>query len=68
MKEFIEGDTIFDLVKNDMSVERFLPQIREMAMLDKAAGLCIDYFPTNFVIQNELLYFIDYECNSYMDE
>lgn len=28
----------------------------------------IDYFPTNFVLQNEVLYYIDYECNDYMDE
>lgn len=28
----------------------------------------IDYFPTNFVVQNETLYYIDYECNDYMEE
>ena len=27
-----------------------------------------DYFPTNFVVQNELIYYIDYECNNYMEE
>ena len=32
------------------------------------AGLNIDYFPTNFVVQDELLYYIDYECNSYMEQ
>ncbi len=68
VKEYIEGDTIFDLVKNDIPVERYLPQVREMAMLVKNAGLCLDYFPTNFIVQKELLYYIDYECNSYMDE
>ena len=39
-----------------------------MAELAKAAGLNIDYFPTNFVVQDGLLYYIDYECNSYMEE
>ena len=33
----------------------------------KAAGLNIDYFPTNFVVSGGLWY-IDYECNAYMDE
>lgn len=28
----------------------------------------IDYFPTNFVVQDELIYYIDYECNNYMEE
>ena len=70
VKEYIEGETIFDLVKNGESVAEYLPQVREMAELAKAAGLNIDYFPTNFVVQkqNGLLYYIDYECNNYMDE
>ena len=68
LKEFIEGDTIFDMIKNDISVSDYLPQIREIATLAKNAGLNIDYFPTNFVVQNGLIYYIDYECNKYMDE
>ena len=68
VKEYIDGDTIFDLVKNGESVEIFLPQVREMAELAKAAGLNIDYFPTNFVVQDGLLWYIDYECNKYMEE
>ena len=68
VKEYINGETIFEMVKNDVSVEAYLPQVREMAQLAKNTGLNIDYFPTNFVVQNDLLYYIDYECNEYMDE
>ena len=68
VKEYIDGDTIFEMVKNGLSVEAYLPQVREMAELAKNAGLNIDYFPTNFVVQSGLLYYIDYECNSYMEE
>ena len=68
LKEYIEGDVIFDMVKNDVSVEPYMEQIREMADKAKNAGLNIDYFPTNFVVQNDLIYYIDYECNEYMDE
>lgn len=68
IKEYIDGDTIFDMVKNDISVEPYIEQIRKMADKAKQAGLNIDYFPTNFVIQNELIYYIDYECNEYMEE
>ena len=68
IKEFIDGDTIFDMVKNDLSVDPFLIQVRQMAVLAKNFGLNIDYFPTNFIVQNGLLYYIDYECNNYMEE
>lgn len=68
LKEYIDGDTIFDMVKNDVSVEPYMEQIREMSDKAKNAGLNIDYFPTNFVVQNGLMYYIDYECNEYMEE
>ena len=68
LKEYIDGDTIFDMVKNDVSVEPYMEQIREMADKAKSAGLNIDYFPTNFVVQSGLIYYIDYECNEYMEE
>ena len=68
VKEYIEGETVFDLVAKDVPVSEYLPQVRKMAEQAKAAGLNIDYFPTNFVIQDGLLWYIDYECNSYMDE
>ena len=68
IKEYIEGQTIFELIRENISVEKYLPQVREMAAQAQAAGLNIDYFPTNFVVHDDLLYYIDYECNSFMDE
>ena len=68
VKEYIEGDTVFDLVREGVSVEPYLPQVREMAEQAKAHGLNIDYFPTNFVVRDGLIWYVDYECNSYMDE
>lgn len=68
VKEYIEGETIFDLVKKDISVEEYLPQVREMAANARNSGLNIDYFPTNFVIREHQIYYIDYECNTYMEE
>jgi hypothetical protein len=32
------------------------------------AKINIDYFPTNFIVQNDELYYIDYECNEYSGE
>ncbi|MBR1742378.1 MAG: hypothetical protein IJ733_11050 [Lachnospiraceae bacterium] len=68
VKEYIRGKTVFEYVCDGISVEHYLEQVREMAALAEKAGLNIDYFPTNFVIQDDLLWYIDYECNSYMDE
>ena len=68
LKEYIDGPTIYDLVKNDAMKDMYLVQMREMAKIVYAAGLNIDYFPTNFIVQDEKIFYIDYECNNYMDE
>ena len=68
IKEYIDGPTIFELVKEDKMQDIYLNQVCEMATQAQAHGLNIDYFPTNFVVQDELIYYIDYECNNYMDE
>ena len=28
----------------------------------------IDYFPTNFIVQDDLIWYVDYECNEYMEQ
>lgn len=68
IKEYIEGPIIYDLVKSDALKEEYIVQAREMAATARAAGLNIDYFPTNFVVQNEIIFYIDYECNGYEDQ
>ena len=68
IKEFIDGPTVYDLVKNDALEISHLHQVRQIAALAQRAGLNIDYFPTNFVVQHGLLYYVDYECNEYMDQ
>ena len=68
LKEYVDGPTIYDLVKEDAMKDQYLQQVREMAQQAYDAGLNIDYFPTNFVVQEEVIYYIDYECNQYMDE
>lgn len=68
IKEYIEGDVISSLIEEGRSVENYLSQVIEMATLARRAGLNIDYYPTNFVVKDDLLYYIDYECNTYMEE
>lgn len=68
LKEYIEGETIYELVLQDKMEEDYLKQVRQMCELLYAAGLNIDYFPTNFIVQEKKLYYIDYECNAYMEK
>ena len=63
-----EGPVIFDLIRDGIPADPYIAQVREMAALAEAAGLNIDYFPTNFVVRDGLIWYIDYECNGYMDE
>ena len=68
VKEYIEGDTILNYVQNGISIKPYLEQVREMAKQAKAVGLNIDYYPTNFVVCDDLIWYVDYECNNYMEE
>ena len=68
LKEYIEGPDIATLVKKKLMKENYYSQIEEMAQMLKEQNLNIDYYPTNFIVQNDLLYYIDYECNTYMEE
>ena len=68
LKEYVEGPTIAQLVPCGGVKPEHLEQVRAMCRLLYAAGLNIDYYPTNFVVQADRLYYIDYECNAYMEE
>lgn len=68
LKEFIEGDTIFDIILNDRMKDCYIDDVKEMCRVLYASKTNIDYFPTNFVAKDDVLYYIDYECNDYMEE
>lgn len=68
IKEYIEGDTIYDMVLNDKMEKSYIKQVYEMCNVLYKSNTNIDYFPTNFVVQQGKIYYIDYECNNYMEE
>jgi len=68
LKEYIPGDTIDKLVKEDRMEADYLRQVEEMCSMLYAANTNIDYFPTNFVAFAGKLWYIDFECNDYMPE
>ena len=66
LKEYIEGDTIFDYVLRKEMKQDFVDQVKAMCERLYPANTNIDYFPTNFVVHDGKLYYVDYECNDYM--
>ena len=68
LKEYIPGDTIDVLVKEDRMEEDYFRQMEEMCRLLYPANTNIDYFPTNFVVSEGKLWYIDFECNEYMEQ
>lgn len=68
LKAFIEGDTIYELILQNKMKPAYIEQIHSMCALLYAAHTNIDYFPTNFVVHNEKIYYVDFECNNYMEE
>ena len=57
-----------ELIEKNMLRESYIDQIKNIANLLKEHRLNIDYYPTNFVVKEDKLYYIDYECNEYHDE
>lgn len=68
LKEYIDGPTIEQLAKEKLVKPEYIAQVEEMCRKLYPLHLNIDYYLTNFIVQNGLLYYIDYECNEYSDE
>lgn len=68
LKEYIAGDTIAQIVEHREMKQAYITQIEALCERLYANGLNIDYYPTNFVVRNEELYYVDYECNGYMEQ
>lgn len=68
LKEYIAGQTVAELLKEGRMNPGWLRQVQAMCGRLYPAGLNIDYYPTNFVPCGGTLYYIDYECNTYMQE
>ena len=68
IKEYIEGDAVYEMILKDRPLGKCLRQVKEMCRLLYAADTNIDYFPTNFIMQDGVLYYVDYECNKYMEK
>jgi TP53 regulating kinase-like protein len=68
IKEYIEGKTLTEqLVEKKLYDELFFMALSWEKTLKKN-NMNIDYFPGNFVMNNHILYYIDYELNPYTEQ
>lgn len=68
LKEYISGETMYDVVLRNEVEENQIEQIKDICKKVYDAKINIDYFPTNFVVHESKLYYVDYECNEYKEE
>ena len=52
--------------KENKIKKTYIDQVKEMERLCMLKNLNIDYYPTNFIVnENDEIVYIDYECNIY---
>jgi tRNA A-37 threonylcarbamoyl transferase component Bud32 len=68
VKEYIAGDTLAVLAANGGIDASHIRQILDICGKLYPNRLNIDYFPTNFIVRQGALYYVDYECSPYSDE
>lgn len=68
LKQYIDGKTAYQLVLEDEMKDEYIAQVKDMCKLLYPMSINIDYFPTNFILNEEKLWYIDFECNNYMEE
>jgi len=68
IKEFIPGDNLAQLIADNRLNDNHITQLFNMCKRLYPKNLNIDYFPTNFIEWQGILYYVDYECSQYSDE
>lgn len=68
IKEYIEGELVSDLVKRNIDMKPYIEEVKKMAEVCKQNNINIDYYPTNFIVNDKGMYYVDYECNQYMKD
>ncbi|MGL4656549.1 MAG: hypothetical protein ACRCWM_11835 [Sarcina sp.] len=68
IKEYIEGKTVMEVAKENSLDDIFIEKMKLISSGLQKEGINIDYYPTNFIIRNDDIYYIDYECNEFMEK
>ena len=68
LKVYIEGETVARLVAQERLPDWCIPQMEALCERLYTANTNIDYYPTNFIPKDGTLFYVDYECNDYMEQ
>jgi len=68
VKEYIHGTTVSEILKNQAVSENLLFEMLSWERQLKEKQINIDYFPSNFVVSNDQVFYVDYEHNPYSEE
>ncbi len=68
IKEYIVGKTVLEKISDCEDVNQEIELIKKIAAHLKENNINIDYYPSNFILCNDKLYYVDYECNEYMSQ
>lgn len=67
IKEYIDGEVLLDIIASEeIDVALYYKIVTAFFQLENE-GINIDYFPANFIVKDEVIYYIDYEINTYSD-
>lgn len=69
VKEYIDG-TVADVWSpgSPQALEGIVGELFALSFRLRDAGLNIDYFPANFVVNDDGVHYIDYEVNPYLEQ
>lgn len=65
VKEYIEGTIASRAIADNFIDEEMIEKLFDISNKAKEKNYNLDYFPSNFVIANQKLFYIDYELNKY---
>ncbi len=65
VKEFIDSITASEMIAKHQIHYLVIIQLLNMYHKVKNANMNIGYFPTNFIVRDQRLFYIGYECNPY---
>jgi tRNA A-37 threonylcarbamoyl transferase component Bud32 len=68
IKQFIQGPTILELIQQGMMDPLFISKMKDFADFLKNKNINIDYHPSNFIIRDGFIYYLDYEYTVYQKE
>ncbi|MAT56537.1 MAG: hypothetical protein CMF23_01035 [Ignavibacteriae bacterium] len=68
VKEFIDGKLASNAIAENILQKIHLERLIKLAQECEDLNINIDYFPSNFVITEDEIFYIDYEVNEFMKE